>query len=117
MCNVEVQNKKIQLKHQKFQFKHHFRINVWRCFIDWFSKAYDPLITEQMEILRRPDCQPITPMKLAKINYQFQDLKEGSKKHEFMGGVSFVASGDLWQLPPIYDNMIYDNNNLDGRPD
>ena len=25
--------------------------------------------------------------------------------------------GDLWQLPPIYDNLVTDNNNLDGRPD
>ena len=25
--------------------------------------------------------------------------------------------GDLWQLPPIYDNMVTDNNHLDGRPD
>ena len=25
--------------------------------------------------------------------------------------------GDLWQLPPIYDNIIMDNNHLDGRLD
>ena len=25
-------------------------------------------------------------------------------------------SGDLWQLPPIYDNIVTDNNHLDGRP-
>ena len=25
--------------------------------------------------------------------------------------------GDLWQLPPIYDSIITDNNCLDGRPD
>ena len=24
--------------------------------------------------------------------------------------------GDLFQLPPIYDNLVTDNNNLDGRP-
>ena len=35
----------------------------------------------------------------------------------YMGGVSFVASGDLWQLPPIYNNIVTDNNHLDGRPD
>ena len=28
-----------------------------------------------------------------------------------------MSSGDLWQLPPIYDNFITDNNCLDGRPD
>ena len=26
-------------------------------------------------------------------------------------------SGDLYQLPPIKDNLVTDNNNLDGRPD
>ena len=25
-------------------------------------------------------------------------------------------SGDFWQLPPIYDNMVFDRNHLDGRP-
>ena len=25
-------------------------------------------------------------------------------------------SGDLWQLPPIYDNLVTENNHLDGRP-
>ena len=34
-----------------------------------------------------------------------------------MGGITFIASGDLWQLPPIYDSLVVDNNNLDGRPD
>ena len=31
--------------------------------------------------------------KLTKINYRFQDIVEGSKKNEFMGGLSFIASG------------------------
>ena len=56
-------------------------------------------------------------MKLAKINYRLQDIEDGSAKHEFMGGISFVASGDLWQLPTIYDNMVTDRNHLDGRPE
>ena len=25
--------------------------------------------------------------------------------------------GDLWQLPPVKDNLVTDNNHLDGRPD
>ena len=28
-----------------------------------------------------------------------------------------IFLGDLWQLPPIYDNLVTDNNHLDGRPD
>ena len=27
-----------------------------------------------------------------------------------------LFSGDFWQLPPIYDTMVFENNNLDGRP-
>ena len=23
----------------------------------------------------------------------------------------------MWQLPPIYDNIVMDNNHLDGRPE
>ena len=35
-------------------------------------------------------------MKLAKINYRLQDLADGDKKQEFMGGISFVASGNAF---------------------
>ena len=34
-------------------------------------------------------------MKLAKINYRLQDLREGGDKYDFMGGISFIASGNL----------------------
>ena len=34
-------------------------------------------------------------MKLAKINFRFQDIADGIKKREFMGGISFVASGEF----------------------
>ena len=54
--------------------------------------------------------------KLSKINYRLQDLADGSRKHKFMGGVTFIVSGDLWQLPPIMDNLVTDKNNIDGRP-
>ena len=33
--------------------------------------------------------------KLTKMNYRLQDLAERSDKHDFMGGISFVASGRL----------------------
>ena len=72
---------------------------------------------EDVQVIFCDEISMVGSMKLAKINYRLQDLVEGSKKHLFMGGISFVASGDLWQLPPIYDNLITDNNHLDGRPD
>ena len=31
--------------------------------------------------------------------------------------VIYTVLGDLWQLPPIYDSLVTDNNHLDGRPD
>ena len=34
-----------------------------------------------------------------------------------MGGISFIASGDFWQLPPIHDKMVTERNSLDGRPE
>ena len=72
---------------------------------------------EDVKVIFCDEISMVGSMKLAKINYRFQDIVEGSNKQEFMGGISFVASGDLWQLPPIYDSMVTDKNNLDGRPD
>ena len=51
--------------------------------------------------------------KFTKINFQLQDI---FCNNSFMGGVSFIAVGDLRQLPPVLDSYIYENNNLDGRP-
>ena len=31
--------------------------------------------------------------KLTKINFRLQELVDGSKKQDFMGGISFLASG------------------------
>ncbi len=54
--------------------------------------------------------------KLAAINYQMQNLADGPKKKEFMGGKSFIAAGDLRQLPPVLDQYIFQKSKLDGRP-
>ena len=53
--------------------------------------------------------------KLAAINYQMQALASGSQKNMFMGGKSFIAAGDLRQLPPVKDKFIFEKSNLDGR--
>ena len=45
-------------------------------------------------------------MKLAKINFRLQDLADGAKSHEFMGGISFVASGNYNQIH-CYSILIY----------
>ena len=46
-----------------------------------------------------------------------QDLADGEDKKRFMGGRSFIATGDMWQLPPVKDRFIFENNHLDGRPE
>ena len=35
-------------------------------------------------------------MKLEKINYRLQDLAEGGNKQKYMGGISFIASGNTF---------------------
>ena len=62
------------------------------------------ILKHQFEDLSVVFCDKILmvgSMKLLKINYRLQDIVDDSRKKDYMGGVSFVASGDLWQLPPI----------------
>ena len=50
----------------------------------------------QYEDIKAIFCDEISmvgSMKLAKINFRFQDIADGPQKQEFMGGISFVASG------------------------
>ena len=72
---------------------------------------------EEVAVMFIDEISMVGSKKLTKINFRLQDLAECEKKLQFMGGQSLVASGDMWQLPPIFDNIIMDNNNLDGRPD
>ena len=71
---------------------------------------------DEVHVIFCDEISMVGSMKLTKINYRLQDIAEGTYKHDFMGGKSFIASRDLWQLPPIYDNMVTDRNSLDGRP-
>ena len=48
---------------------------------------------EDVGVIFCDEISMVGSMKLAKINYRLQDLVEGSKKKDFMGGISFVASG------------------------
>ena len=48
---------------------------------------------EEVKVIFCDEISMVGSAKLAKINYRLQDLVDGSKKHEFMGGISFVASG------------------------
>ena len=57
---------------------------------------------EDVEVMFIDEISMVGSMKLAKINFRLQDLAEGSKKHEFMGGISFVASGKLFLIYVLY---------------
>ena len=48
---------------------------------------------EDVKVVFCDEISMVGSMKLAKINFRFQDIADGSKKQEFMGGISFVASG------------------------
>ena len=50
---------------------------------------------EDVQVIFCDEISMVGSMKLAKINYRLQDLADGSNKQEFMGGISFVASGRL----------------------
>ena len=49
---------------------------------------------EDVKVVFCDEISMVGSMKLAKINFRFQDIADGSKKQEFMGGISFVASGN-----------------------
>ena len=72
---------------------------------------------EDASVLFIDEISMVGSMKLTKIHFRLQDLADGEDKLKFMGGRSVVAIGDLWQLPPIADKIVLDNNRLDGRPD
>ncbi len=56
-------------------------------------------------------------MKLTRVHFRAQELAMGADRFKFMGGRSSIACGDFYQLPPVFDDYIFLNNNLDGRPD
>ena len=48
---------------------------------------------EDVQVIFCDEISMVGATKLARINYRLQDLVEGSKKHSFMGGISFIATG------------------------
>ena len=72
---------------------------------------------ENVSVIFCDEISMVGSKKLLKINYRLQNLVDGDRCQAYMGGISFVASGDLWQLPPVKDKMVTEKNNLDGRPD
>ena len=53
---------------------------------------------EDVKVIFCDEISMVGSAKLSKINYRLQDLVEGSKKNDFMGGISFVASGKIHLL-------------------
>ena len=48
---------------------------------------------EEVKIIFCDEISMVGSSKLSKINFRLQEIMEGSKKKDFMGGISFVASG------------------------
>ena len=48
---------------------------------------------EDVKVIFCDEISMVGSMKLSKINFRFQDMADGEKKQEFMGGISFMASG------------------------
>ena len=55
-------------------------------------------VYEDVRMIFVDEISMVGSSKLAKINYRLQDLAEGSKKKDFMGGISFIASGKYKNL-------------------
>ena len=58
---------------------------------------------EDVKVIFCDEISMVGSMKLAKINFRLQDIADGSKKQEFMGGISFVASGEILFFYQIFD--------------
>ena len=48
---------------------------------------------EDLKLIIVDEISMVGAMKLAKINYRLQDLSDGNRKQQFMGGISVIASG------------------------
>ena len=83
-------------------------INIQRNKLSNFSFIY-----EDVGVVFCDEISMVGSCKFTKINFQLQDI---FCNNSFMGGISFIAVGDLRQLPPVLDKYVYENNHLDGRP-
>ena len=70
---------------------------------------------ENVVVLYCDEVSMVGANKLAAINYRMQELAQGTKKREFMGGKAFVVAGDFQQLPPVKDRYAFEKCTLDGR--
>jgi hypothetical protein len=82
-------------------------INIQRNKLSNLSFVY-----EDVGVVFCDEISMVGSCKFTKINFQLQDI---FCNNSFMGGVSFIAVGDLRQLPPVLDRYVYENNHLDGR--
>ena len=62
---------------------------------------------EDVQAIFCDEISMVGSMKLSKINFRLQDIADGAKKKEFMGGISFVASGIFDILFDLLDSLKY----------
>lgn len=70
---------------------------------------------EDVAVLFVDEISMVGTNKFTAIHYRMQDIAQGPKKKDFMGGRSFIATGDFQQLPPVLDQYVFKQSNLDGR--
>ena len=58
---------------------------------------------EDVHVIFCDEISMVGSMKLLKINYRLQDLVDGDRCQEYMGGISFVASGTCLKF--IFENV------------
>ena len=76
--------------------------------INGAKEANLKFLYEDVRTLFCDEISMVGSSKLTKIHYRMQDLANGKDKYKFMGGRSFIATGDMWQLPPVKDRYIFE---------
>ena len=62
---------------------------------------------EDVSVIFCDEISMVGSMKLAKINFRLQDIADGNRKQDFMGGISFVASGRFYFLAILSIDWLY----------
>ena len=63
---------------------------------------------EEVSMIFCDEISMVGSSKLTKINYRLQDLFDGNRRKEYMGGISFIASGNLFLIPfKVYNLLLY----------
>ena len=69
---------------------------------------------EHLKVIFLDEVSMVGSNQFKKMDFRMQDIMMNTK---FMGGVSMIICGDFGQLPPVRQQIIWGQCNLDGRPE